>query len=195
MSQKNKQVIVIGGPTGSGESTITHALIERFPRFTRLVTATTRPPRTGEKDGVDYYFFSKEQFLAEQKSGNILEYTHIANRDVYYGSYRPDFEKKIADGKIIIINPDIIGAKYYKNNFDALTLFIEPESVEILAERLKKRNPSMSDEELNQRLENARQELEHEKPFYDIIIKNENGKLTEAIDNAAKAIEEHTKQA
>lgn len=194
MLHKKNRVVVIGGPTGSGESTITNALIARFPNYTRLITATTRAMREGEKDGVDYYFFTKEQFLAEQKAGNILEYTYVANRDVYYGSYRPDFEKKIAEGKIIISNPDIVGAKYYKSNFGALTVFIEPENIDILANRLKKRNPDMSDEELGQRLENARQELEHEKPFYDVIIKNREGRLDEAIEETVAVIEHYSKQ-
>ncbi len=194
MSRQKKQIIVIGGPTGSGESTITNALVERFPNFTRLVTATTRAPREGEKNEVDYYFFSKEQFLKEKASGNILEFTHIANRDIYYGSYKPDLEQKLADGKTIIINPDIVGAKYYKSNFGALTIFIEPESIEILSQRLKKRNPNISEEELSQRLENARQELEHEKLFYDVIIKNEEDKLDEAIEKVAAIIKKHSEQ-
>lgn len=188
---KNKHVIVISGPTGSGESAITNALIGRSPDFVRLVTATTRPPREGEADGVDYYFFSKERFLAEQEAGNILEFTHIANRDIYYGSYRPDLEQKLAEGKTVIVNPDIVGTKYYKNNFGALTIFIEPESIDVLASRLKKRNPSMTEEELRNRLENARQELEYQKPFYDFVIRNEEGKLDEAVEKTAALIRQH----
>lgn len=188
MTLQSKRVIVIGGPTGSGESTITNALVAQFPNFTRLVTATTRPMREGEVDGVDYYFFSKEKFLREIESGNILEHTYISNRDIYYGSYRPDLEKKLSDGKVVIVNPDIVGAKFYKQNFGALTIFIEPQSIETLATRLKKRNPDMSEMELGQRLENARQELEQEKPFYDVIIRNEDGKLSEAIEKSAAVI-------
>lgn len=188
MTLQSKRVIVIGGPTGSGESTITNALVAQFPNFTRLVTATTRPMREGEVDGVDYYFFSKEEFLREIESGNILEHTYISNRDIYYGSYRPDLEKKLSDGKVVIVNPDIVGAKFYKHNFGALTIFIEPQSIETLATRLKKRNPDMSEMELGQRLENARQELEQEKPFYDVIIRNEDGKLSEAIEKSAAVI-------
>lgn len=194
LMKDKRRVVVIGGPTGSGESTITNALIKLFPNYTRLVTATTRPMRGGEKDGVDYYFFSKEQFLKEKELGNILESTYIANRDIYYGSYRHDLEKKLADGKIVIVNPDIIGAQYYKKNYDALTLFIEPESIEVLASRIKKRSPSISAEELNQRLENARQELTHEKSFYDFIIRNEDGKLDEAIRNATVLIEQYERE-
>lgn len=195
MTEQNKRIIVIGGPTGSGESTITNALVARFPNFTRLVTATTRAPREGEQDGVDYYFFSKERFLGEQEAGNILEFTHIANRDIYYGSYRPDLEEKLSGGKIVIVNPDIVGAKYYKNNFSALTIFIEPGSIEILAQRLKKRSPNISEEELTRRLENARQELEHEKPFYDVTIENEEGKLEQTIEQVAAIIQRHIGQA
>jgi len=78
--------LVIAGPTGSGESTITRELINRYPIFVRLVTATTRPPRLNEKDGEDYYFFSEEEFKKEVTKGNIIEHTFVTGRAVYYGT-------------------------------------------------------------------------------------------------------------
>src|SRR3989338_4798089 len=104
-----KKVVVISGPTGSGESTITSAIIKRFPHFKRLVTATTRKPRLKERDRVDYYFFSKDTFLEEVDKGNIIEYTYIKNRDSYYGTYKPDLEDKIKKGFIVIVNVDGVG--------------------------------------------------------------------------------------
>ena len=82
------KIFIIAGPTGCGESTITKAIIEKFPNFARLVTATSRLPRLNEKNGVDYFFFSKEDFENEIIKGNIIEHTYIENRDTYYGSLK-----------------------------------------------------------------------------------------------------------
>ena len=183
MNAAGKSVVVIAGPTGSGESTITNEVIRRYPdKVRRIVTATTRAPRGDERDGVDYYFFSKEKFLEEKEKGNILESTYIENRDTYYGTYKPDFEGKIAHGFIVIMNPDIVGAKYYKENYDATTIFITPGSIFELERRLRTRNPDMSAEEIAFRLHNAAHELEHEQQYYDYKVQNLDGKLQQAVD-------------
>jgi len=186
---KKGAVVIISGPSGSGESTVTKILLDRLPAK-RLVTATTRPPRIGEKDGKDYFFFSKERFLSEIKNGNIVEYTHIRNRDTYYGGYRPEVEKRLAVGDIVIANTDIVGTKYYKNQYDAVTIFIVPESLDSLAKRIRGRNPEMSEEELNSRIENARHEMEQEQPFYDYTIENRDGQLEKAVAEAETIIRE-----
>lgn len=185
------RVIVIGGPSGSGESTITQAILAHFPNFTRLVTATTRPIRDGEKDGVDYYFFSKERFQRELFAGNILEHTYIKNRDTYYGSYKPDLEKRLSKGKIVIVNPDLVGAKFYKENYGALTLFIVPDSIENLRKRVRNRSRDISEEELDRRMENAQHEIDYERPYYDYTVENTEGKLDEAIAQVKAIIESH----
>ncbi len=144
----SKQVVVISGPTGSGEGTITNELIKRYPdRFVRLVTATTRPPRDQEQHGIDYYFFSKEEFLRLKEEGVIPEAGYIANRDTYYGSYVPDLEAKIAKGLISIANVQIVGTKFYKKNYDATTIFIEPPSIDVTMARVRKRSPGLSEDE------------------------------------------------
>ena len=111
-----KQVLIISGPTGSGESTITNAIIKRYPNFARLVTATSRQPRLKEKHGRDYYFFSKDKFLSEVEKGNIIEYTYIKNRDNYYGTYRPDLDEKLVKGLTVIGNVDGVGVIITKEN-------------------------------------------------------------------------------
>lgn len=177
-----KQVLVVAGPTGSGESTITNAIIARFPRFTRLVTATTRPPRSGEEPNVHYYFFTKDEFKAKEVAGEMLETTYHANRDVYYGTYAPDLKAKLDAGRIVIVNPDVVGARYYKEHYHATTVFIAPTSVDALIARIRLRNPEMSEEELALRRDNAEAEIRDEKPFYDYVVVNEDGKLDDAIE-------------
>ncbi|NTW13640.1 MAG: guanylate kinase [Candidatus Moranbacteria bacterium] len=182
-------IVVISGPSGSGESTITKALLERLPAR-RLITATTRAPRDGELEGVDYFFFAKERFEEELKNGNIPEYSYISNRDTYYGTYRPELARDLESGNVIIANTDIVGTKFFKEQFGADTIFIAPESLEILANRLRIRNPDMSEKELERRLDNAREEIEKEKPYYDYVIENRDGKLSEAVDQAEAYIRE-----
>lgn len=184
-------IFIIAGPTGTGESTITAAMIGTFPNFTRLVTATTRLPRLNEKNGVDYYFFSKEQFQKEIENGNILEYTYVKNRDVYYGTYKPDLEKKLKDGFNIIINPDIVGTKFYKENYGAITIFIKPASLEDLKNRLTKRDSNISQEELAKRLINAENEITNDESYYDYSIINEENKLDEAIEQTVEIIKKY----
>lgn len=178
-----RQVVVIAGPSGSGESTITERIVRRYPkRVQRLVTATTRPPRSGEKSGVDYYFFSKEEFEREKKAGRIPESTYIENRDTYYGTYAPDLEKKIAAGYLVIVNPDLIGARYYREHYNAVTIFIVPENVDALERRIRERSPDLSEAEIAHRRENAVQEMRKEQNSYDYVVVNADGKLDEAVD-------------
>ncbi|MFA6427718.1 MAG: hypothetical protein WCW16_04755 [Candidatus Magasanikbacteria bacterium] len=179
---KYKKVVVISGPTGSGESTITNAVIKRFPHFKRLVTATTRKPRLKEKDRVDYYFFSKETFLEEVDKGTIIEYTYIKNRDSYYGTYKPDLDDKIDKGYVVIVNVDGVGVDFYKRKYHATAIFIKPGSLDDLRNRIQKRDPSIDPGEVEHRIENAQSEIKNEEKFYDYIVYNEEGKLHEAVE-------------
>ncbi len=187
--QLEKRVLIIAGPTGSGESTITRELIRRYSVFTRLVTATTREPRLDEKDGVDYYFFSEEQFKQELAQGNLLEHTFVPGRGVYYGTYKPDLEKKLAAGFTVIVNPDVVGAQYYKEQYGATTIFVKTESLDILKDRLVKRDPSMTVDELEKRLTAAQYELDHEEKFYDYVILNRNGMLDQALNEVVDILD------
>ena len=177
-----RQVVVIAGPTGSGESTITNQIVNAYPRVKRLVTATTRSPRPGEIHGTDYYFFTKEGFGKEKAQGNILESTYIENRDTYYGTYKPDLDAKLAEGSTVIINPDIVGAKFYKERYKAMTIFILPESISAIEKRLRQRNPEFSDADIAKRRANAEAEIVNEKSFYDYVVTNKDGKLDETVD-------------
>src|SRR3989344_1953805 len=174
-------VVVIAGPTGSGETTITNAIVKAYPRVTRLVTATTREPRIGEKHGVDYYFFSKEEFAREKEKGNILESTYIANRDTYYETYKPDLDVKLHAGSLVVINPDQVGAQFYKKHYDATTIFLLPESIDAIERRLRQRNPEFSDAEIAKRRANAEAEIENESPHYDYVVTNADAKLEQAV--------------
>lgn len=177
-----KRVLVFGGPTGAGETTITKMLIEKFPIFRKLVAATTRNMRTGEQDKVDYHFMSKKEFQDGIKNGDIIEHTYIENRDTYYGSYKPDLDKKINAGLNVIVNVDIVGAKYFKKNYNATTIFIKPSSLQELRGRFTRRDPNISPEEIEKRIQNAQEEMKNEMSFYDYVVVNADGKLETTIE-------------
>ncbi len=186
----DKKVLVIAGPTGVGENTITNEIRKKFPIFKQLVTATTRAPREGEEYAISYYFMNNEQFFDEIKKGNIPEYQNSRDKNVYYGTYLPDLEKKIQSGDNIIITPDITGAKFFKEKYNATTIFLLPDSMENLKKRHLHRNPNISQEELDSRLEYAKYEIDNEAYFYDFKVVNAQGKLNEAIEMIIKIIKD-----
>ena len=183
-----EKIFVIAGPPGWGESTITRAMIKRFPGFKRLITATTRQPRNNEKQGVDYYFFNKERFKKEIKAGRIIEHTYVKNRKVYYGSYKPDLDRKLKKGFNIIINPDLVGARFFKKNYHATTIFLKPDSLNSVKQRLIFRDGQIKTAELKRRLKNAKNEIKNESGFYDVVVINRQGRLAVAINEVAKII-------
>jgi guanylate kinase len=187
---KNK-ILVISGPTGSGESTVTNRIIDKYPIFQRLVTSTTRKPRGSEKDKVDYYFFTEEEFEKQKEQGNILEYTYIENRKVYYGTYLPDLNEKLAKGHVIV-NVDHVGLKFYQENYQASSIFIKPESLDTIKERLQIRNPEMTEDELVNRLQNAQDEIDREERFYDHLVFNKQDKLNEAIEEIEEILKKES---
>jgi len=187
MANKNKKILIIAGPTGVGESTVTKELIARYPIFKRLVTATTRSPRLKEKNKIDYYFFTEAQFKRRIADGRIIEYQN--NRDgVYYGSYKPDLDKKLKQGFNIIMNPDIVGAKFYKKNYNATTIFLLPDSWANLKKRHLLRNPDIKAQELKKRLAYAKSEIKNESNFYDYKIINKQGELITTMEKIIKII-------
>lgn len=170
MKHEPKRVVVIAGPSGSGESTFTEELMLAYPNFTRTVSATTRAPRGNEKDGVDYYFMTKEKFFEEVQNGNIPEHVLVRARDAYYGTYLPDLTRRLASGKTVVANTDLSGAEYYKKNYNAVTVFIKPKSIFSLYNRLVHRDPTMPKEEVLTRVMSAVQEILEAESNYDHVV-------------------------
>lgn len=176
-----KNVVIIAGPSGSGKDAILRELLKRCPNTTRMVTAVTRAPRPGEQDGIDYHFMTNERFKEEMEKGNILEHYYRAETDTYYGTYKPDIEARIESGKVVLCQIQIVGAKYFKEHYGATTFFIMPPSVDAFEKRVRARAP-MSDVEWQERLTITQEEVQHDAPWYDYRITNEDGKLSEAVD-------------
>jgi guanylate kinase len=182
MAMTGKQVVVIAGPSGSGKNAILREIESRYHNCDRLVTATTRSPRPGEQDGVDYHFFSQERFDAELSSGTILEHRFVAAMNTYYGIYAPDLEKRIQAGKIVFATVDIIGARVLKEQYHATTIFIMPESLSQFEARLRVRNPEWSQKEFEARMKITEEEMRVHAPQYDYRVINADGALMETVE-------------
>lgn len=181
-----KQVVVIAGPSGSGKNAIIDRIIARYPTCERLVTATTRPPRPGETDGVDYHFFDQARFDRELAEGNIPEHRFVPGLNTSYGIYVPELEKRLAAGRIVFAQVDIEGARLLKERYGATTIFILPESIEQFHGRLRARNPEWSEREFEERMKITDEELRVHAPQYDYRIVNADGALEESV---AKVVE------
>lgn len=188
-----KNFLVIAGTTCSGESSVTRALLEKFPKTRRLVTATSREPqfRDGkmEEHGKDYFFFKRPEFIELNSKGLMEEITYVKNRDTYYGTYKPYLEDLISGGYIIIVNPDLVGARYYQKNYGATTIFLRPDSIDIVRQRLIERHPGISELDLENRIKNAEEELK-EADFYDYVVNNEQGKFDATLQRVIEIMRE-----
>ena len=176
-----KQVVVIAGPSGSGKNVVINEILKRYSNCVRLVTATTRAPRPAEREGVDYYFLSQEQFDAGLAEGDIPEHRFVPALNTYYGIYLPDLDKKITQGKIIFAQVDIEGARLLKERYGATTIFIMPESLEQFKGRLHTRSPEWSEAEFQARMKVTEEELRTHAPQYDYRVVNANGKLEDTV--------------
>jgi guanylate kinase len=147
----------------------------------RLVAATTRAPRLKEQHGEDYYFLSRDEFKKAIEGGDIVEHAYFPNRDEYYGTYRPELEKKLALGRIPIATTDRIGAKYLKDQYNATTISIVPSPIESLRARFLTRDPNVSEEWIARRIENCKEEIELSRGHFDYTIENVFEKLGETL--------------
>lgn len=172
--------IVISGPSGVGKGTICNKLINELNAW-YSVSTTTRSPREGEIDGVNYFFVSKEEFEKKISEGEFLEY-NIYN-DNYYGTSKKIVLDKMNEGINVFSEIDVNGAHNIKKIFpDALLIYIAPPSMDALRERLIGRGTE-SEEKINQRLEIAKKELE-EVDFYDYVVVNDDlEKATNEVKN------------
>lgn len=163
--------VVIAGPSGVGKGTVAGFIVNNFEGFELAISATTRRPRPGEIDGLDYYFVSKSHFESLIEQDKLLEYA-LVHGENYYGTLRDEVEKIVNSGRDVILEIDLQGARQVKRAFpEALTVFLEPPSFEELTNRLANRGTE-SDSEISKRLETAKVELEAVEEF-DVSFVNE----------------------
>src|SRR6202012_190367 len=145
---KEGKLIIFSAPSGAGKTTIVHHLLSKMPELEFSISATTRPPRGDEKEGKDYYFISKEEFLHRIAKKQFVEFEEVYS-GTYYGTLRTEIERIWNHGKTVIFDIDVEGGLHLKRKYDgtALAVFVQPPSLEVLIERLTGRGTD-SDEKL-----------------------------------------------
>lgn len=188
MTQRGR-LIILSGPSGAGKSTVLRELIDKCDLPLQLsVSATTRKPRPGEQDGVDYHFLSLEQFQEMRAAGNFLECMEVFGRGDWYGTPANKVEQVIASGKWVILEIDVQGAlTVMKKCQDALSFFVHPGTVSELETRLRKRG---TDDEaaIQRRLEVAEEELTFLSYYKHEIINREVATSVEEICQILKSV-------
>ncbi|MDR1119672.1 MAG: guanylate kinase [Dysgonamonadaceae bacterium] len=171
--ENESKLVVFSAPSGSGKSTIVNELLKQELPLAFSVSATSRPPRQTEEDGVAYYFLTPEQFREKIARGDFLEYEEVY-KDRYYGTLKSEVEQILQQGNSVIFDVDVVGAcnikKHYGNR--ALTVFIQPPSIDVLKQRLEKRGTDAPDV-IRERLDKAARELDFAPAFDKIIINDD----------------------
>ncbi len=176
---------IISAPSGAGKSTLCKAVRHHFPEMLYSVSRTTRAPRPGETDGVDYFFISRKEFekgIAEKK---WAEWAKV--HDNYYGTCAQDIDAGLAAGKDILLDIDVQGARQIVMRYpDAVTIFIMPPSMEELQRRLETRGTD-SPQTIARRLKNAVDEMAQRHDYRHVVI---NDNLDQSVDQLVTLIAE-----
>jgi guanylate kinase len=174
------RVFVITGPSGVGKGTLIRGLMERLPRLELSVSATTRAPRPGERDGVDYHFMTADGFERRVREGAFVEHADYAGRR--YGTLRSELEDRIRPGTPVVLEIEVQGARQVRAAMpDAVQVFIAPPSLEALRTRLIARGTD-GGEEVERRLAVAKQELAARDEFAHVVV---NDRLEDALEELA----------
>jgi len=164
------KLIIFSAPSGSGKSTIINYLLTQNLNLAFSISATSRPPRGTEKDGVEYYFLTPEQFRAKINEGEFLEYEEVYT-DKFYGTLKSEVERILNEGNNVVFDVDVVGGCNIKNYYGdkALSIFIQPPSIEALRDRLVGRGTDSMDV-IENRLTKASFEMSFASKFDKVII-------------------------
>ncbi len=181
---ETRKIIALTAPSGAGKTTIARRMLAVFPEMTFSVSATTRERREHEKHGVHYYFVSEDEFRELIAAGELIEQEEVYPGR-FYGTLRSEVEQK-AETAPLLLDIDVEGTLNVKRLYsdDVLAIFIEPPSLEVLAERLRRRNTE-TETSLRHRLERARHELTYADRFDAVVV---NDDLTQAVDETIRLV-------
>jgi guanylate kinase len=186
-----EKVIIFSAPSGSGKTTIVHQLLERYPQFEFSISATSRAPRGQEKNGVDYYFLTEEEFLNLIEKDAFVEWEAVY-AGTHYGTLRSEVERIWSKGNVIIFDVDVVGGVNLKRIFGdkARSIFIMPPSVEELERRLVGRGTDTA-EVIAKRVAKAEIEIARAPEFDHIVV---NDVLEQAVAQTVEIIDKFIAQ-
>ena len=171
------RLFVVAGPSGAGKGTLIAELLKRYDTAWLSISSTTRKPRRGEVEGSQYHFLDEDDFKASARKGEFLEWAEVHGN--LYGTPRARVEEKLAQGKDVILEIDVQGARQVREKMPhAVSIFVLPPSLQVLEERLRERGTE-GEEELRRRLENARRESRHKEDYEYVVV---NGQLHRAVE-------------
>ncbi len=185
MLYTNKKIIIITAPSGAGKTSITRYLIQHHPQLAFSVSAATRSPRGAEKNGVDYYFMSEEEFREHIRNNDFMEW-EMVYEGKYYGTLKSEMERIWSNKQVPMLDIDVKGAIHVQKQYphNTISLFIEPPSVEELKKRLESRGTE-SPENIRARMNKASYEISFKQHFNYVIV---NDDLDKACAEAEKLI-------
>lgn len=173
-------LIVVAGPSGAGKSSLVQRALKKIDRLKFSISYTTRTPRSGEQNGVDYFFVSREDFLALRDRDEFLEYAEVHGH--LYGTSQSQVTEAAASGIDLILDIDVQGADQIRKRMpEAVTVFIMPPSREVVEERLKLRNLNVP-EDLERRMANAASEVQMYKYFKYVVVNDDLDRATDALE-------------
>ncbi len=181
-TKKRGDLIIISGPTCAGKATVIQKILENRPNVVCPISYTSRPMRKGEKDGVDYYFVTREEFEKKIENGDFLEYAKVRYGE-YFGTPKKELEEILSSGKDVILEIDVQGAKQVKEKFpETILIFIMAPSMEELKRRIKARGAEKQIDQIIDRFQTAYREI-NEVYRYNYVVVNDQ------VENAVAKIE------
>ncbi len=185
MSNSNKKLIIITAPSGAGKTSITSHLLQKYPQLSFSISAATRPPRSGETHGKDYYFMTEDTFRQKIRNNELLEW-EMVYEGKYYGTLKTELDRLWKEQKFPLLDIDVKGAIHMQQHYpqSTLSIFVEPPSVRELARRLASRGTETEDS-LQTRVNKAEYEMSFSRHFDHTIV---NDDLQEACEEAESLV-------
>jgi len=178
-------LFVIAAPSGAGKTSLTRALLEREPSIRLSVSYTTRPPRPGERDGIDYHFVTTEQFIHLKEAGEFLEFAHVHGN--WYATSATWLKNQVESGQDVLLEIDWQGAAQVRTLIpSSVHVFILPPSLQSLEERLIRRGQD-DGATISRRVEAAREEIRHSEDFNYVIINQDFATAVEDLNAIVRA--------